>query len=86
MRRSLRTRSKKRKTIRTPGGKLKLQFRKELPGPRRCRFCGSEIHGISKDRGVVHSERTVGRIYGGEVCHRCLEKSMVTAVASEWLK
>ncbi|MCX8201589.1 MAG: hypothetical protein RMI43_05590 [Candidatus Caldarchaeum sp.] len=84
MRRSLRTRSRKRKTIKTPGGRRKLQFRKEKPGWRKCRFCGGRIHGISVSPKSAHSEKTVERLYGGEVCPACLEKSFIAVAASEW--
>ncbi|MCS7110577.1 MAG: 50S ribosomal protein L34e [Candidatus Caldarchaeum sp.] len=84
MRRSLRTRSKRRKTIKTPGGKSKLHFRKEKYGWRKCRFCGRTIHGTSGGRKSAHSEKSVERLYGGEVCPACLEKSFIAVAASEW--
>lgn len=84
MRRSLRTRSRKKKTVRTPGGNLKLHYEGERPKKKKCRGCGGEIHGVSKNPRSPHSEKTVERIYGGEICAACLEKSLIAVVGSEW--
>ncbi|MDJ0272957.1 MAG: hypothetical protein QXN23_04670 [Candidatus Caldarchaeum sp.] len=84
MRRRLRTRSKRRKQVRTPSGVNRLHFFEERPGPRRCRFCGSILSGVSIDPRAAHSMKTVERRYGGEVCHRCLEKSILVSAAAEW--
>ncbi|MEM4494880.1 MAG: hypothetical protein QXE96_03670 [Candidatus Caldarchaeum sp.] len=84
MRRRLRTRSRRRKAVRTPGGVNRLHFFDERPGPKRCRFCGGVLSSVSTDPRTPHSMKTVERRYGGEICHRCLEKSILASAVAEW--
>ncbi|MEM2237010.1 MAG: hypothetical protein QXR26_00460 [Candidatus Caldarchaeum sp.] len=83
MRRSLRTRSRKRIAVRTPGGRVKLFFRESMPGKPRCCYCGRTIHGVVSNRRGSLSSKTVSRMFGGVVCASCLAERIVT-VAAEW--
>ena len=85
-RRALRTRSRKRKYVRTPGGRVVIHYEDEKRGFHRCARCGAIIHGIprEKDYKLSHSERTVERYYGGMLCQNCLEELIRMKVASEW--
>lgn len=82
-RRALRTRSKKRKQVRTPGGRLVVHYVKERPGRPRCGICGKELHGISVER-APKSEKTVSRIYGGTLCASCLRSKIFEYAYSLW--
>ena len=61
---------------RTPGGKLKLVFKREKTGTHRCAKCGKELHGMKKLtqnelRKLSKSERRPSRPYGGYLCGEC---------------
>jgi large subunit ribosomal protein L34e len=84
VRRSLRTRSRVRKAVRTPGGRVTIHYVGEKPGRPRCSVCGKQIHGIPSEPGTAHSSRTVSRAYGGVLCSNCLEQGLLNAVSAEW--
>jgi len=88
MRRSLRTRSRKRKYVRTPGGRSVVHFEDEKRDFHHCARCGAIIHGIprEKDYKLSHSERTVERYYGGVLCQNCLDQLIRDRVYLEWVK
>ncbi|MEM4417149.1 MAG: 50S ribosomal protein L34e [Nitrososphaerota archaeon] len=72
MRRSLRTRARKRVKSRTPGGRSVLHFRSEVPGKPTCQRCGGQLHGIPRRLDGGHTVRTVSRPGGGLLCSRCV--------------
>ena len=74
---SRRTKSRKPRSLRLPGGTLQTHYKQERPGARQCSRCGREISGVprsvpSKVRKLPASQRRVERIYGGQLCHGCL--------------
>ncbi|MCS7136437.1 MAG: 50S ribosomal protein L34e [Nitrososphaerota archaeon] len=87
-RRALRTRSRKRKQVRTPGGRLVTHYFEERPGTPRCGTCGKPLHGISieKPSKTSKSERTVSRIYGGSVCTSCVKDALMDFAYDLWTK
>ncbi|MEM1946775.1 MAG: hypothetical protein QXH12_02720 [Candidatus Caldarchaeum sp.] len=84
MRRSLRTRSRKRIAVRTPGGGVKLIFRESNPGKPTCRYCGRTIHGIVSTGRGSFSSKTVSRMFGGVICASCLAQRIINVAAAEW--
>ncbi|MCX8187865.1 MAG: 50S ribosomal protein L34e [Nitrososphaeria archaeon] len=87
-RRMLRTRSRKRRHVTTPGGRVKIHYGDEKRDFHHCARCGGTIHGIprEKDYKLAHSERAVERYYGGMLCQNCLEELIRAMVAEEWEK
>ena len=73
-RRYLRTRSRKRVSVRTPGGRVVIHYRDEKPDYPHCAICGEKLRGIprEKPRRLTRTERKVSRPFGGNVCHKCL--------------
>ncbi len=81
MRRSLRTRSRKRVSERTPGGRNVLHLRREGRGAPVCSRCGRPLHGIPRSGKVRHhSGRTVSRPYAGILCGGCLRSLIQESV------
>ncbi|PIO00462.1 50S ribosomal protein L34e [archaeon CG10_big_fil_rev_8_21_14_0_10_43_11] len=81
MRRAQRSRSLKRVKKRVPSGESRLSFKKELPGKIVCAECGSELHGIAREKPIRFSNlnksaRTVSRKYGGMLCSSCSRESI----------
>ncbi|MGO9645993.1 MAG: 50S ribosomal protein L34e [Candidatus Bathyarchaeia archaeon] len=86
-RRSLRTRSVKRKTLTLPGGRSTIHYRRKVMSTGSCSSCGRPLRGVptSAARGIAKSSRRPSRPFGGQLCHNCLkEKIRQTArVSSE---
>lgn len=77
----LKSRTKRRVYIKTPGGKNKILYKKRNMGKIKCGNCGGELHGIprmirSKFRSIPKSKKRVERLYGGNLCSRCMRKKI----------
>jgi ribosomal protein L34E len=59
------------KTKRTPGNKLSTRYLKKGKERNRCNACGIVMNSV-KSTGAK-SGKTQTRIYGGNLCHSCLE-------------
>ncbi|MDH5624046.1 MAG: 50S ribosomal protein L34e [Candidatus Bathyarchaeota archaeon] len=75
---SLRTRSKKRRRVKSSGGRVEIHYRKEKTEVSRCARCGRALSGVpcsnpSKLHKLPASQRRVERMYGGHLCHSCLQ-------------
>ncbi|MFH1125863.1 MAG: hypothetical protein V1703_01950 [Candidatus Altiarchaeota archaeon] len=78
VRRSLRTRARKRVSIRTPGSLEVTHFKKKKPGKPSCGRCGKKLAGmpnrpVAEIRALKRSERVPSRPYAGVLCTQCLE-------------
>ena len=84
--RRLRTRSRRKKFVKTPSGRTAIHYIGEKRSHHHCARCGGIIHGIprEKDYKLSHSERTVKRYYGGMLCQNCLEDLIREQVSKEW--
>ncbi|MDH5389958.1 MAG: 50S ribosomal protein L34e [Candidatus Bathyarchaeota archaeon] len=74
---ALRTRSKKRRRVKSSGGRVETHYGKEKTEVSRCARCGRALSGLprpdpSKLRKLPASQRRVERMYGGHLCHSCL--------------
>ncbi|MEM2917835.1 MAG: 50S ribosomal protein L34e [Candidatus Bathyarchaeia archaeon] len=84
---SLRTRSRKRVYLKLPGGKSVIHYEKEKQGYLRCSRCSRILFGIprlssSELRKLSMSQRRIKRMYGGQLCHTCLQDMLKEAVRS----
>ena len=75
------SRSKRRVFIRTPGGENKIHYRQRKPVKKKCRECGSELHGIphlieSKFKNLPKTKKRPQRPYAGELCSKCMRKKI----------
>ncbi len=82
---SQRTRARKRSSKRLPGGGAAFHYKKEKVGAPRCARCGRVLSGIpksvqSKMGKLTASQKRIQRIYGGQLCHLCLQYSLKQAV------
>lgn len=89
-RRALRTRSKAIISIKTPGGKVKIHYRKRKSKSKICPICKKEIHGIprmnsSNASKFPKSSKKISRIYGGILCGRCLKLLLKKEIAKTLL-
>ncbi len=70
------SRSYRRKRVRTPGGRLVMHYGKRAPQKPKCAVCKKELHGIprlipSKFRNLPKTSKRVSRLYGGYLCSSC---------------
>ncbi len=81
----LRTRSKKKIYVRTPGGRVTVHYRSKKPGQPRCAICGRPLHGVPRLRPyqlrkLAKTEKRPERPYGGYICPSCLARLYRVAV------
>eukprot|EP00211_Chloroparvula_japonica_P013858 CAMPEP_0119123464 /NCGR_PEP_ID=MMETSP1310-20130426/3403_1 /TAXON_ID=464262 /ORGANISM="Genus nov. species nov., Strain RCC2339" /LENGTH=112 /DNA_ID=CAMNT_0007113295 /DNA_START=58 /DNA_END=396 /DNA_ORIENTATION=- len=82
------TRSNKIKIVKTPGGKLTVQYRAKLAKGVKCGDCGNAVSGIAHMRPmeatrVSKRQKHVSRAYGGNVCGGCVRQRIVRAFLIE---
>jgi large subunit ribosomal protein L34e len=86
----LRTRSRKRKTLRLPGTRTTIHYKQKKVGASHCVKCGRLLPSVpklapSKLHSLPASQRRLQRMYGGQFCHVCLQEALKQAVRSESL-
>ena len=87
-RHSYHTKSNIIRKVKTPGGKLVVQYARKLPGTAKCGDCAVMLPGIKavrpkKLRSLKKRERRVSRAYGGSVCGPCVRIRIVRAFLVE---
>ncbi len=80
-----RSRSLKRRKIRTPGDRTTIHYRRGKVEKASCAVCGKVLHGIPRDRGIClkrvsKSKKKVNRPYGGVLCPACLKETLVEKI------
>jgi large subunit ribosomal protein L34e len=86
---SLRTRTVKRKNLRTPGARNIVHYDKiSRPGDSRCSACGAVLSGVprltpSKMSDLAKSSKRPNRPYGGYLCPNCLASRIRAKVLGE---
>ncbi|MFH0861971.1 MAG: hypothetical protein V1875_02970 [Candidatus Altiarchaeota archaeon] len=76
--RSLRTRSRKKVKLVTPGGRKVTHFKAEKAGRATCGRCGTQMSGVAtgsatKMSNLTGSQKVPERPYGGVLCPECLD-------------
>lgn len=79
--RSLRTRSRKKSRLVTPGGRKVTHFKAEKAGRATCGRCGTQMSGVATGsatmmRNLTGSQKVPERPYGGILCPECLDSLM----------
>merc|ERR1712167_520385 len=81
---SYRTKGNKFRTIRTPGGKLSIQYlKKRSKGNKMAGIKVARPHALKK---MAASKRTVSRAYGGNLTHSQVRESITRAFMIEEIK
>ncbi|MCS7112280.1 MAG: 50S ribosomal protein L34e [Ignisphaera sp.] len=83
---SLRSRSYKRISKKTPGGRTVVHYERRKSTRMRCARCGHVLNGIPlKDvsrRGLPKVMKRPERMFGGTLCPRCLRNVLKEVVRS----
>lgn len=74
-----RSRSYRRRQVRTPGGKTVLRYKKKKTSKHVCAECGKLLHGVPRGRPyeinkLAKSKKRPNRPYGGYLCSECVRK------------
>eukprot|EP00009_Paramoeba_aestuarina_P004342 CAMPEP_0201513516 /NCGR_PEP_ID=MMETSP0161_2-20130828/5550_1 /ASSEMBLY_ACC=CAM_ASM_000251 /TAXON_ID=180227 /ORGANISM="Neoparamoeba aestuarina, Strain SoJaBio B1-5/56/2" /LENGTH=110 /DNA_ID=CAMNT_0047909761 /DNA_START=49 /DNA_END=381 /DNA_ORIENTATION=+ len=82
------TKSNKTKVVKTPGGKLVVQYRKKNGSGINCQGCSRSLPGIPHLRPKQYSriskrQKHVNRVYGGNQCASCVRERIVRAFMIE---
>lgn len=82
-----RTRSKKRNLLRLPGSSVTMHYKRKRIGVSHCVQCGHLLPSVprltpSKLRSLTASKKSLQRMYGGQLCHVCLQEALRQAVRS----
>mmetsp|Transcript_1462 Transcript_1462/g.2095 ORF Transcript_1462/g.2095 Transcript_1462/m.2095 type:complete len:127 (-) Transcript_1462:163-543(-) len=84
------TKSNKTRVLKTPGGKLAIQYTKKQASGPKCGepSCGLRLPGIPRLRPhkyklLSKSKKTVHRAYGGVLCAACVRTRVVRAFLVE---
>lgn len=69
---------------RTPGGKVKLTYRKKKPSKAKCAVCGIFLKGTLRERPYImkktaKTKKRPQRPYGGVLCSRCMRRKIIKA-------
>eukprot|EP00884_Botryococcus_braunii_P004852 jgi/Botrbrau1/14368/Bobra.0014s0023.1 len=84
------TKSNKVRKVKTPGGRLVLQYTRKKPSYPVCPISGQRLHGIPSTRPLENSNKrmtrrlkTVHRAYGGHLAHSVVKERIVRAFLIE---
>ena len=77
VRRQLRSRSFRRISVKTPGGRVVTHFLKRNPKNAHCANCGAVLPGVASERpyrmqNMPKTKKRPERPYGGVLCTICL--------------
>jgi len=83
---SLRSRTTKRKIVRTPGGRHIIHILPKKHDVPKCAVCGVPLNGFPKmtSKKERKGHRPPNRIYGGYLCHNCLRKGLKEAIRLQY--
>lgn len=77
-----RSRSFRRVSVKFPGGRVSIHYRKRNPSAARCMKCKRVLQGIPRARAIElrripKSSRRPERPYGGQLCSSCMRNVFV---------
>eukprot|EP01090_Pellita_catalonica_P018615 TRINITY_DN606_c0_g1_i3.p1 TRINITY_DN606_c0_g1~~TRINITY_DN606_c0_g1_i3.p1 ORF type:complete len:116 (+),score=11.68 TRINITY_DN606_c0_g1_i3:117-464(+) len=83
-----RTASNRTRVVKTPGGKLTVQYVKKRSKGPKCGDCGIALSGIRhlsnpEYKRISRRQKTVNRAYGGVRCSNCVKQRIVRAFLIE---
>jgi len=79
---SKKSRSLRRISVKTPGGRTNIHYKYRKPKAAKCGSCGAVLKGIVRERPykmkkIAKTKKRPTRPYGGVLCSKCLRKMLV---------
>jgi len=76
VRRALRSRSKRKVKVKTPGSRVVIHYRRKKPQAARCHKCGTTLKGVPRAfpkqlQNMPKTQKRPERPYGGVLCSTC---------------
>ena len=70
--------------VRTPGGRVAIQYKGRKPGIAKCGSCKGKLNGIPRGRpadmqALAKTEKRPQRPYGGVLCSYCMREKIKAA-------
>jgi len=70
------SRTLRRKQVRTPGGRIKTHYLKRKPKKAHCAGCGAVLSGVPRERpfimrNLAKTKKRPERPFGGVLCSKC---------------
>ncbi len=80
-----RSRKQRRVKIKTPGGLVKIAYRKRKPKKAHCALCNAILSSVPAERpyrirALAKTKRRPERPYGGMLCHMCMREKIKAGV------
>ncbi|AWR97306.1 50S ribosomal protein L34e [Acidianus sulfidivorans JP7] len=71
----LRSRSYRKIHVRLPSGKSVIHYERKKNNTAKCQICGKELFSVDTNKitNLSKSEKRPNRIFGGVLCHECVE-------------
>jgi len=84
-----RSRSFRKSNVKTPGGKIKIHYKKKTAKPASCGECGKKLQGVptgtSKEMAKFKkTEKRPDRPYGGNLCSACTKAKIKVKNMERW--
>ena len=81
-RRQYKSRSYRRISTKTPGGRVVVHYKKKKPKIAKCANCNAILKGVPREfpiamRNLPKTKKRPERPYGGVLCSRCMRKKIV---------
>ena len=75
------SRTLRRKQVRTPGGKTTQRYLKRKPKIAKCGNCGAKLAGVPRERpykieNLPKTKKRPERPYGGVLCSKCMRQKI----------
>ena len=76
------SRSKKLKYVKTPGGRTVVHYKQAKPSKAKCGSCGKQLAGTlrklpSKMKNIPKTKKRPTRPFGGNLCSSCMRKKII---------
>lgn len=76
--------------VKTPGGVLRIHYKKRKPSKAHCAICNGKLLGVphlknSKLRNIPKSSKRPKRAFGGNLCSSCARDMIIQRARSKFL-
>lgn len=77
------SRSLRRVSVKTPGSKTVVHYRKRKPAKAKCGSCGADLKGVPRERpykmhNMPKTAKRPERPFGGVLCSRCMRNEIIS--------
>ncbi len=75
-------------SVKVPGGRTVIQYKKKKPNTAKCAECGAKLSGTLRERPykmkkMPKTKKRPTRTYGGYLCSKCARKKIIEEVRSK---